>query len=124
MKKVTRLFFRFIQPLDIIYARLILLLFVAVAVSAQADITHRYSFNDGTANDSIGTANGTLVNGATASGGKLVLANNGVNNNPATGQYVSLPSNILNTRDFTVESWFTWNGGNPWQRILDLLTLA
>jgi Concanavalin A-like lectin/glucanases superfamily len=96
------------------------LLSFALVLSAQADVTHRYSFNGGNANDSIGNANGALMNGATASGGNLVLANNGVNNNPATGQYVSLPSNILQTRNFTVESWFSWNGGNPWQRILDL----
>jgi Concanavalin A-like lectin/glucanases superfamily len=108
------------KPLTSIFTRVLLLLSFALVVSAQADVTHRYSFNDGNANDSIGTANGTLMNGATVSGGKLVLANNGVNNNIATGQYVSLPSNILHTRDFTVESWFTWNGGNPWQRILDL----
>jgi hypothetical protein len=85
-----------------------------------ADISHRYSFNDGTANDSVGGANGTLVNGALVSGGMLVLANNGVNTSPATGQYVSLPANILNTPDFTLEAWFTFNGGLPWQRILDL----
>ena len=90
------------------------------ALSVRADVTHRYSFNDGNANDSIGTANGTLMNGAKVSGGNLVLANNGVNMNPATGQYVSLPANILHARNFAIESWFTWNGGNPWQRILDL----
>lgn len=34
---------------------------------------HRWSFNDGTANDSIGTAHGTLNGGATIGGGKLSL---------------------------------------------------
>jgi hypothetical protein len=87
---------------------------------ARADITHRYSFNDGTVNDTVGGANGALVNGASVSGGRLVLANDGVNTSPVTGQYVSLPSNILNTPDFTLETWFTFNGGNPWQRLLDL----
>lgn len=87
---------------------------------AQADITHRYSFNDGTANDSVGGANGTLVNGASVSSGRLVLANSGGIISPATGQYASLPANILDTPDFTLEAWFTFNGGLPWQRILDL----
>jgi hypothetical protein len=98
----------------------LLALVASFAFAADADITHRYSFNDGTANDSIGGANGVLVNGASISSGRLVLANNGLNTSPVTGQYVSLPANILHTTDFTLETWFTWNGGNPWQRILDL----
>jgi hypothetical protein len=114
-----RFFARF--PLsEIISARLAFLLFAMVSVSVQASLTHKYNFNDGTANDYVGGANGVLMNGATVSGGKLVLANNGTNANPATGQYVSLPANILKTLNFTVECWFTWNGGKPWQRILDL----
>jgi hypothetical protein len=103
----------------VISARLAFLLFAMVAVSVQANLTHRYSFNDGTANDYVGGANGVLVNGATVSGGRLVLVNDGTNANPATGRYLSLSTNILKTRNFTVECWFTWNGGNPWQRILD-----
>ena len=87
---------------------------------ARADITHRYSFNDGTVNDTVVGANGVLVNGASVSGGRLVLANNGVNTSPVTGQYASLPVNILHTQNFTLETLFTFNGGNPWQRILDL----
>jgi Concanavalin A-like lectin/glucanases superfamily len=88
----------------------------------MAGLTHRYSFNDGTANDSVGGANGALINGATVSGGQLVF-NPSINNgtpNPVTGQYVNLPSNILFTRSFTVEAWATDNSSTPWQRILDL----
>jgi len=95
-------------------------LFSGSADVARADVTHRYSFNDGTANDSVGGANGTLVNGASVSGGRLVLANDGFNTSPASGQYASLPANILQTPAFTLEAWFTCNGGYPWQRILDL----
>ncbi len=95
-------------------------LFAGAVLTSNAGVTHIYTFNDGTANDLIGGANGTLVNGASVSGGKLVLANNGVNTSPATGQYVSLPANILGTRNFTLETWFTFNGGNAWQRLLDL----
>lgn len=96
------------------------LLSAGLVDSARADMSHRYSFNDGTANDSVGGANGTFANGASVSGGRLVLANSGGIISPATGQYVSLPANILNTPDFTLEAWFTFNGGLPWQRILDL----
>jgi hypothetical protein len=96
--------------------------FFMFACAARADITHRYSFNDGTVNDSIGTVNGTLMNGAAVSGGQLTfdpLVNNGINTSATTGQYASLPGNILATRAFTLETWFTFNGGLPWQRILD-----
>ena len=92
---------------------------------APGSLTHRYSFNDGTTNDSVGSANGSLINGATVSGGQLVFSpttNNGTNANAATGQYLSLPSNILQTRAFTLETWVTWRGGNAWQRILDFGT--
>lgn len=68
--------------------------------AATAGLTHRYSFNDGTANDSVGHANGALMNGATVGGGQLLFdpgINNG-SNNPSTGQFVNLPSNILFTR--------------------------
>jgi hypothetical protein len=92
------------------------------ALEANATLTHRYSFNDGTANDSVGHVNGTLVNGATVSGGQLVFSptvNDG-SLNPTTGQYVSLPSNILFTQSFTLEAWATDRSTTPWQRILDL----
>ncbi len=50
---------------------------LATAGSARAALVHRWSFDDGTANDSVGTAHGTLYNGATISGGQLHL--DGVN---------------------------------------------
>jgi len=91
----------------------------ALPLAGYAQLTHRYSFNDGTANDSVGGANGTLMNGATVSGGQLQLINNG-SNNPTSGEYVNLPSDILNTKAFTVEAWATEQSNVAWQRILDL----
>lgn len=91
--------------------------------TVHADMTHLYTFNDGTANDSVGTAHGTLINGASVVGGQLVFneaVNNGVNSDPATGQYVSLSSNVLDSRAFTLETWVTYRGGDSWQRIVDL----
>src|SRR5438034_115595 len=79
---------------------------LAAANLAKADLTHRYSFNDGTANDSIGGANGLLVNPdglATITGGQVNFANNGVNNNVLTGHYVDLPNGIAATSSFTIE---------------------
>ena len=97
----------------------------AFSALARGSLTHRYSFNDGTANDSVGNVNGALVNGATVPGGQLVFdpaINNGTNANAVTGQYLTLSSNVLKTRAFTVETWLTWRGGNDWQRILDFGT--
>jgi hypothetical protein len=50
-------------------------------------LQHRWSFNDGTANDSVGTAHGTLNGGATIVGGKLSLdgINDYVQTSPING---------------------------------------
>jgi MYXO-CTERM domain-containing protein len=88
----------------------------------HADLTNRYSFNDGTASDSVGSAHGTLVNGAAVQNGQLVFSptvNTGFNSNPATGQYVDLPNTIARTRALTIEAWTTYRGGSNWQRIAD-----
>lgn len=93
----------------------------AITDHAKAALTHRYSFNDGTANDSIGGANGTLVNPAfgNISGGMLNLTNSGTSNDPLSNSYVDLPNNLGQTSSFTIEGWATWGGGNDWQRIFD-----
>jgi len=49
----------------------------AVSVTETNALLHQWTFNDGTARDSVGTANGTLYNGASISGGALHL--DGVN---------------------------------------------
>jgi hypothetical protein len=69
-------------------------------------MTHRYSFNDGTANDSVGTANGTLMGNATVSTGQLVLPN--INAAAPAPDYLQLPAGILvNDTAVTVEAWVT-----------------
>jgi hypothetical protein len=51
---------------------LIAIVSVALVSSANAaELLHRYNF-DTSADDSVGTANGTLLNGAAVSGGALV----------------------------------------------------
>lgn len=79
---------------------------VALVSSANAALLHRYSFN-GDANDSVGTANGTLMNGATISGGALVTAAGG-SQWGGTGAYCALdPSAVSGINGaFTVEGWF------------------
>lgn len=86
---------------------------VGLAPSARADLTHEYSFN-GNANDSVGTANGTLfgsVNGGiTFSGGQLRL-NNNYGTAGSAGNYLALPATILpSSGSATIEEWFTFTG--------------
>ncbi len=78
-----------------------------LVVGAANFLYHRYSFLTN-ANDSIGTANGTLFGDATATNGVLTLDGN-------AGTYMQLPANIVNGANqtaFTVESWATY-GANP-----------
>ena len=92
---------------------------VSFSAAAQGALVHRYSFNDGTANDSVGTANGTTMNGATISGGQLVLNNNGLSGSSV--QYVNLPANVLPTSGgvTSIEEWFTSNNSGGWARGFD-----
>ena len=89
-------------------------------------LVHRYSFNDGTANDSVGSANGTLHGNATISGGQLVLPNT-TSAAPAT-DYLQLPAGILtnsingtnNDPAITVEAWATITTGQyTWANLFD-----
>ncbi len=107
---------------------IVLLLIFALASPVHSGLVHRYSF-DGNANDSIGSANGTLVNntGAAAfSGGKLDLQNpNTPNSSAGNINYVDLPNGILSSlgENATIEAWVTWKGPiNSWQRIFDFGT--
>ena len=89
-------------------------------------LVHRYSFNDGTANDSVGNANGTLVGSASISGGQLVLPNT-TSVGPAL-DYLQLPAGILtnsangahNDVAVTVEAWATINSDQyTWANLFD-----
>ena len=96
---------------------------VLANATAYADIAHRYSFNDGTANDSVGLAHGTLLNGATVSGGLVTLTGG----SGQAAQHVSLLAsgangiNIAGYSALTVELWATHNSntGNNWSRYFD-----
>ncbi len=75
---------------------------VAAASPAMAALTNKYTFNDGTANDSIGTRHGTLTAGATVSGGQVNFAGG--------GQYVNFAGNDVAALSaahgaVTIEAW-------------------
>jgi hypothetical protein len=93
-----------------------LALFVAIsAAPARGAVTHQYTFNDGTANDSVGSAHGTLVNGtAVTFDGQADLDGN--------NDYVSLPGGTIAINTYTsatLEAWFTLDATPAWQRLYD-----
>jgi hypothetical protein len=82
---------------------------------AKADLTHRYSFDDGTPDDSVGGVNGTLVGttggGATISGGMLNLNNPDFSGPGATENYMNLPGSVIpSSGSATLEGWFSSPG--------------
>lgn len=91
-------------------------------ISLPTTMIHRYSFNDGTANDSIGNRNGTFFNNSTLSsisGGQLNLAGVDKGDYVDLGSYVVSSTNIANNA-LTFESWFTMGPSQgAWTRIWD-----
>jgi hypothetical protein len=76
----------------------VLSLALALNISTASHPTHRYSF-DANANDSIGTAHGTVIGNAMITNGNLML--NGTNGG------VQLPANLFtNSKSLTLEIWF------------------
>jgi hypothetical protein len=87
------------------------LAFFVTLPSSAANLVNRYSFT-ANADDAVGGAHGTLLGGATVTGGALVL--NG------SGAYVDLPDGLLSTMESaTIEIWLTDNGSGTWSRIFD-----
>jgi hypothetical protein len=85
----------------------ILVLIFAMCVVAQVDpgtdnITHWYSFDDGTANDQVGQAHGVVIGEAPISGGSLHI--------DSLTQWVELPGDLILALEYdaiTVTTWFT-----------------
>ena len=89
---------------------LLLGLSISVKTVAQTDpgtanLKHQYTFDDGTANDVVGTANGTLMGGATVANKGLVTT---------TGGYLDLPGQTIGVNTYgglTTDIWFTSAAG-------------
>ncbi len=94
---------------------------VQVLPALGTRLVHRYSFNDGTANDSIGTANGTFHNGS----GNASIANGRLNLTGSSSDYVDFGPGIVSTTNLTMgavtfEAWATFNPvNNSWARLFD-----
>lgn len=81
-----------------------------ITVKNMGTLTHRYTFETN-ANDSVGTADGTLQGSATVSGGSLVLDGNG-------GTYLDLGPGLIDGYDaVTVDTWVTFNAAQTWARL-------
>jgi len=82
-------------------------------IEQPAQLTHRYSFA-ADANDSVGTAHGTLLGGAAIVSNQVVL-------DPAAESYVELPAGIVtNYQALTVETWATFGQLGTWSRLWSL----
>jgi len=86
-------------------------------------LIHRYSFDatGATVVDSVGAANGTLVNGAMLDGsGVLTLPGEHINP-PGPDEYADLPDGLISKlNEVTIIAWTTWrSGGSGYERIFD-----
>ncbi len=85
---------------------LLIILLSAVTISAQIDpgianLTHSWTFDDGTTNDYVGHLTGKLVGGATVQGGSLVIS--------AQGQWMEMPADsiaINKYQEISLEAWY------------------
>jgi hypothetical protein len=89
---------------------LILLLVGLSANVSLADLNpvHSWTFDDGTANDSVGEAHGTLIGGAAIVDGAMVTT--------AQNQWMEMPADVIDINSYdavTIEAWYTPTpGGN------------
>jgi hypothetical protein len=95
----------------------------------QATLIHRYSFGEAvgttTVTDSVGTADGQLVNPSADSAftgtGRLRLQG-GTWDGAVQSGYVNLPNGLVSSLpSLSIEGWVRWAGpaGSSWQRIFD-----
>ena len=84
-------------------------------------MTHHYSFNDGTANDSVGQANGTLVN-ATIVNGQAVFNGAGIGGSritlPVSGSDDTIAINIAGHTSNSFVMWFNPSALADYSRFL------
>jgi len=94
---------------------------VQVVAAPPTRLIHRYSFNNGTASDSVGAANGVFYN----TSGNASIANGQLNLVGSSGDYVDFGPGIITTTNITTgaltfEAWVTFNPVNgAWARLFD-----
>lgn len=83
-------------------------------------LVHRYDFSGTgtTLTDLVGTAHGTLMDGAMLDGSGILKLAGRTNGQP--DQYVDLPNGIISSlTDVTLVAWTVYQGGAGFQRIFD-----
>jgi hypothetical protein len=89
-------------------------------VAAQAEIIHRYSFDDGKADDSVGKVHGRLMGNAKIVDGALKLDNLMKTSDDDGLQYLSFAERVLpKTGSATIEVWFTSKSDGGYSRLFD-----
>jgi len=95
-----------------------------VILDVQVGLIHRYSFTDD-ASDSVGGADGVLVNNTGAAAfvdGQAVMGNDGSQSNDSgTGDYIDLPNGLISSlTQMTVQVWATYTDQTLaiWSRVL------
>jgi hypothetical protein len=111
------------------------LIAIVASSPAMSQLVHRYSFTTN-ANDSVGTAHGTVIDAGTTAnfaftGGQLDLSANAGNPSNAITEdaYVNLPNGIVSAATtggvngaVAFEWWYTVSENRTWQRIGDFGT--
>jgi hypothetical protein len=93
---------------------------VGTAHFANAEITHRYSFKDGT-KDSVGKVDATLKGAAKVTDGKLVLDNGDKSSGDADVSYLDFSGPILPKQgSASIVIWFTGKEVGQYSRLLDI----
>jgi hypothetical protein len=87
-------------------------------LAANAQLAHYYQFSTGSGNDQVGSANGTLMGGATITGGALVTAGgNGTVDGiwGGSGPMMTLDASAVSgiTGAFTIVDWYQATSGWP-----------
>lgn len=92
---------------------------------AEAGIIHRYSFNDGTAKDSVGRVDGKLVGpAATIAEGKLVLKND-LTTDQAKMSYLEFAGAVIpKSGSTTIVFWIQAKDTPHFSRVLDFGTIV
>jgi hypothetical protein len=87
----------------------------AMALPASAALTHRYSFTNDVS-DSVGGANGTIMNNVTISGGAANFP--GTNPSGPAADYILLPPGLVsNYTSVTFEMWANVGVNSPWPEL-------
>ncbi|HEX2854442.1 MAG TPA: LamG-like jellyroll fold domain-containing protein [Opitutaceae bacterium] len=87
---------------------------------AQAALTHRYSFNDGAARDSVGKIDAKLKGaGASVVEGKLVLKNDDAASGDSISHLEFAGSVLPKSGSVSLVMWFTTKGTGPFARLVN-----